>query len=653
MPSHPSFRSTLFSLWLRFVALGIGALVFAEALVLSQGQAQGWTFYLTTPEVGFEVVVRLVAAALAGAAIGTIGVVLFSPYLWHFKGNCDAAVDRATRVAVVVTLFVISWFALEALIKWSYDWLGRGPKFYLAVRATYLLTFVAALCIPRARKQVVTSLDGLLGEKMTRRTAIATVAGTAALVATEFALSRRLPSFAAAAGPQMPKPRVLLITFDALSAEDMSTYGSSLPTTPNIDAFARKSTVFTNFYSSSTFTTPCIATMLTGLYPSESLVYQLQGRMRSGDPEKNLAQAMRVGGYSTGAFLSNGYAYRFARSLGNAFDFLPEPVFQEGGLQRLWDVTMPIHQDSGIGFRGDEYQDLKIAWNSLVRMPQDLPSRFRAVASFENARQILSGMPNQFFLWVHVMTPHYPYLPDAIDRGRFLHDDGSQSLDQDDDRLWYPRYSPAQQSQVDRRRLRYDEFVATADRAFGAFMAELEDSGKLQDTAVIVSADHGESFEGGVYRHKTPYLTRPVIHVPLIIRMPGQQDGRTVPVTADQAALAPTILELAGVLKPDTMRGHSLVEWLNRDGEGDGEGLAFSQYFERNSVFKPLRRGSVGVIDGRYQYVHYLESNKGILRPLNEAQIWNLDRSAEHPAQARALREAIRARFPDLIQNPT
>ena len=85
---------------------------------------------------------------------------------------------------------------------------------------------------------------------------------------------------------------------------------------------------------------------------------------------------------------------------------------------------------------------------------------------------------------------------------------------------------------------------------------------------------------------------------PLIIRTPGQQDSRTVSVTADQTALAPTILELAGQPRPDWLRGQSLVGWLDRNGQGAGEGLAFTQYLERNSIFKPFHHGTVGVIDG-------------------------------------------------------
>jgi hypothetical protein len=58
------------------------------------------------------------------------------------------------------------------------------------------------------------------------------------------------------------------------------------------------------------------------------------------------------------------------------------------------------------------------------------------------------------------------------------------------------------------------------------------------------------------------------------------------------------------------------------------------------------------VIDGTYQYVFDLDSQKGTLRPLKEAHIWNLDHSAENPDKAAALRAAIFSRFPELPQKP-
>lgn len=655
MPKEPGFRSNLTSLWFRLMSLGMVGLVFAEALLLVSGKVQSWTYYLATAEVVFEVVVRLIFAALAGITLGSVCTALLAPFFWHFKASRETVAEWATKVGVVLVVFLDSKLALTTLIKWSYQLSDHRSIIDTALLAAYFVAFGIALCLTRSRKEVVTSLDGLLEEKVTRRTAIATVAGAAALAATEFAFAKSAHRVTTALAPQRPKSNFLLITFDAMSAEEMSMYGTNLPTTPNIDAFARKGTVFSNFYSGSTFTTPSVATILTGTYPSESGVYQLRGRVRAGKTDKSLPHVMRAAGYASAGLFTNPFAYYLATSLENEFDVLPHPVFHPGGLQHLWDTTQPLHQDSKFGSRTDEYFDLEGVWNLITGNPNSRTSRYRPGATFEDARQILAKLPEGFFLWVHAFPPHSPYLPDLAEQGRLLPQKELLKFVDESETRWQPHYEPDQQGYVDRHRLAYNEYIASADRAFGTFMADLEARGKLRDTTVIVSADHGESFQGGVFQHGGPYQTRPVIHIPLIVRTPGQQEQREVAVTADQTAIAPTILELAGQPKPDWMRGQSLAKWLNRNGEGEGEGRAFCQYLERNSAFEPVRRGTVGVIDGhsKHQYVLDLDTQKGWLRPLNEAHIWNLDRTAENPKLAETLRAAIYSQFPDLPKKST
>ncbi len=652
MSRESNFRSTVMSLWIRLITLGIVGLVFVVALKLAQGEAQGWTYYLTTAEVVFEVVVRLVFASLAGIVLGTLCTAATAPFLWHFKSSRERITEWATKAAVVLVVFLDSRFALQILIKtWAPD---RGHRFTTALLAAHFLTFVVVLCIPRARRQVETSIDGFLGEKMSRRTAIATVVGTVGLVATEFALSKTTPVVKAALAPQRPKSNLLMITFDALSAEDMSLYGYPLPTTPNIDAFAGQSTVFKNFYSASTFTGPCVSSILTGVYPSEHHVYHLMGRIQPKYADKTLAHLMRNAGYTTGAFVSNWAAYYITENLKSGYDFLPEPTFQKGGLQTLWEATDSLHQHTEIGNRADEYRDLNALWNSAAGLPDNLSQRFPAAETFAQAQKILAQMPEGFFMWVHVMTPHSPYHPGAAERGRFIPEDQFRTFEDEENDSSHlaipPVYGPQLQYQVDRRRLAYDECVATADRAFGDFMSELEKSGKLRNTSVIVSADHGESFQGGIYQHGARYLTRPVLHIPLIIRTPNQREGQTVALVADQTSLAPTVLELAGQPKPDWMPSQSLAKWLGGDSAGEGQGLAFCQYLEINSIFKPPRHGSAGVIDGQYQYVVVLSTQEGWLRPLQEAEFWNIDYTAEYPERAKALRETLSSKFPDLVR---
>ena len=161
----PSFRV----LWLRLVTLGIVALVFAEALWLAPGKAQGWSYYLTSGEVLFEVTVRIVTAAVFGLVLGTICAAALAPLLIYFKASRDFVVDSTTKVIVFLIVFLLSRYALEVMIQWSYGIAGHRAIYDKALYAGQFVAFAVALCVPRARRVVVTSLDGFLTPKMTRQ----------------------------------------------------------------------------------------------------------------------------------------------------------------------------------------------------------------------------------------------------------------------------------------------------------------------------------------------------------------------------------------------------------------------------------------------------------------------------------------------------
>jgi len=627
------------------MSLSIVGILFAYAVFLAKHRIQGWTFYLTTSEVLFEVLVRLLFAAIVAMVLGTVVTALLTPLLGLFTASRPRVLEAITKIAVLAVIFVDSRYAVAMLLQGS----GRGQRFVIAVFVSHFLFFVVALLLPSLRPRLLSSLDDFLSPKMTRRMALGVVITTVAVIGFEFLARPSAPTVKAAQAAERPGSNIILISFDAFSAEEMSLYGYQRPTTPNMEAFAKKATVFSNFYAGSTFTTPCIGVMLTGAYPSENGVYGLAGQVPAAHADHSLPQVMRAAGYATGGFLSNPWAYYLAKSLRGGFEELPEPVFHPGGMQHIWTLSTPLHQDSRIGSRIAEYFDLEGQWESWQGKEESLAFRMRPNATFAEARELLHHLPEGFFLWVHVIAPHHPYLPDVADQGRLIPEAEVQSFTEESWTLWKPHYGPEVQPQVDRRRLAYDEFVMSTDRAFGEFMSDLENSGRLRNTTVIVSADHGESFEGGIYQHQTPDLTRPVIHIPLIIKTPEQQSGRTLSYPADQTALAPTILAIAGQQKPAWMHGESLAPLLNGGTLPQGKGLAFTQYLEKNSLFRPLHHGTLGVIDDRDQYVFYLDTGKSALRPLNQAQLWNVDRSAEEPARAEALRAALHAKFPNIV----
>jgi arylsulfatase A-like enzyme len=653
MPESSNFRQTFFTLWLRLVTLGVVTMLIVIVPRL-QGKSEGWIFYLTASSVAFELVLYVVCTALCGAVLGTLAAALSVPLLLR-GSNRQRIADLVSKSAVVVAIFFTFHYLLGLVTAGWTTHPRRGEVLFVI----YYLAFAAVLLLPGGRKQLMESHDGLMGQKTTRRTVIGLGIASAGLASAELFMARGEPSLS----PQrltrpVPGRNVLLITFDALSAHDMSAYGYRLPTTPNIQRFAEQSSLFTNFFSTSTFTTPTVASILTGCYPSEHHVYNLEGRIRPGELNKALPHLMRAAGKATGASISSPYVHFLNQDLAAGYDVLPDMAFHTDDVRAIWNATEFLHRRQPYGSRITEFIDLLDLWDAVpLYVEEHAPSfytktksGFPPSASFAQAREVIDRLPDGFFAWIHVMAPHGPYLPDAKHFGQFLPTGEMRGEVAQNEFLKTTPYPIASQPLIDKARLRYDEFIADADDAFGRFIAELDGSGRFRDTTVIVSADHGESFEGRVYGHAHSRLTLRQIHIPLIIRTPGQGSGRRVNVTADQTSLAPTILDAAGVARPEWMRGESLMPWLTQDGAGEGQGWAFTQYLATNSVFRTATKGTVGVINGGNQYVIDLSSGNEILRPLAEAHSWNADHAAENPELARALRQAIYSRFPDLPQ---
>jgi arylsulfatase A-like enzyme len=643
-PVTKGFGGALLSLWLRLVTISLIALLFAATIRDTPSRIGGWRYYLTIWEVVFELAVRVTVIALASAAMATVIAVAVAPFL--HRAECpERLAEKITRVSVVVAAFSVFAIVLRVLLQLEHLWMSP------AVVICYCLVFGGALWIPGTRGWLTTSLDQFLGETAVCRTATAIALVTVMVVTGEWAMRVTTTGVVtAASAAERSRPNILLITFDALSAEDMSLYGYRLPTTPRMEEFARKSSVFNNFFSGSTFTTASIATILTGRYPTEHHVYHWQGHLSRSDAAKTLPHLLRASDYSTAASISNPLAYFLAAQLGNEFGILPTPPHSNAAFMTVWDALEVLHQPQPFGSRAGEFDDLGSAWaeaTSLMGRSQ-AKSNFPPFQTFTQARQVLARMPAPFFLWVHVFAPHDPYLSSPPYLGRFLPSHEMRTAEEQVNFPWVTHYAPKYQHQVDKARLRYDEFVAESDGALGAFLDELQDAGKLRDTAVVISADHGESFEGGVYTHGNEDQVPPEIHIPLIIRMPGQKHGSRVAVTADQTSLAPTLLDIAGLPQPDYMRNQSLLPWLNRNNEGQGEGMAFTQHLAGNSVFAPLKNGTVGVIEGRYQYVLNLATDKTVLRDLTDPLPWDRDRSVDDPILAKRLLDAIYSRFPDL-----
>lgn len=323
---------------------------------------------------------------------------------------------------------------------------------------------------------------------------------------------------------------IILLSIDALRADHLSGYGYHRDTTPFLDEFAASNVYFRSPYSASSNTREAIPSLITGKYPDEAIGpdYRLD--------TQPVASVLSNGGYSTAAFHSNPYASR-------AF-----------GTDR--------------GF--DSYDDdLHLGKNKLVALAQRALDKIRnkhyVRAEGINDRS-LSWIDNRendspFFLWNHYMDVHGPYQPISGFKEQF---ENRSISDRRAQRLYLRAVRNPQSISESERELLinlYDGEIRYTDSQLKNFISELSDRNLLEDSLIIITADHGDAFgEHGYYEHPR-YLHDEVAYVPLIIKSPGLDatDYAITPVST--LDIAPTILEYAELNKE--LPGESLFSLLN------------------------------------------------------------------------------------------
>jgi choline-sulfatase len=214
----------------------------------------------------------------------------------------------------------------------------------------------------------------------------------------------------------------------------------------------------------------------------------------------------------------------------------------------------------------------------------------------------------KFFAWVHLYDPHDPYEPPG-------------------------RYAVAY---ADRP---YDGEVAWSDELVGRLIATLRDSGRLDNTLVVVTSDHGEGLgEHGEDVHGY-FVYESTLHVPLVFRGPGVKAGTRIDALTRSVDLYPTLLELAGMrVDPPANAGRSLAAALRGERIDEEPSFAESLLPLVHFGWSDLRT----VRDARWKF---------ILAPRPE--LYDLDRDPaernnladQEPARARALRAGLEGRL--------
>jgi arylsulfatase A-like enzyme len=169
-----------------------------------------------------------------------------------------------------------------------------------------------------------------------------------------------------------------------------------------------------------------------------------------------------------------------------------------------------------------------------------------------------------FFLWTHVFDPHLPYAPPAEYR-----DGGESSAAGGLPEVSWPVLReiarrgggdvPA--SVLRQAKSLYRGEIAYADHWIGRLLEEVDRLRGLDDTMVVLTADHGECFEDGVYFEHSDCLTQAALRVPLIVRYPPEfAGGARRSGQASSIDVAPTVLRALGLKGPADLSGRPLQD---------------------------------------------------------------------------------------------
>jgi len=366
--------------------------------------------------------------------------------------------------------------------------------------------------------------------------------------------------FAACGPPGDPAPpHIILISTDALRADHLSLYGYPRQTSPSISDLARTSFTFSNAITVIAKTGPSFATMLSGRHPQEHRVQKNRQALPADLPY--LPEILKEHGYRTAAFLSN---YNLSH---------------EKGYSRGFDMFRMFPLDKR------KVEAINEAFAQWARADWDQPT----------------------FIWIHYIDPHGPYTPPPDYSGMFVDDelfDGSKRVtsdydttdvaEQEDLLRAVPIYQRLQgEDRVAYYVAQYDAEIRYVDNAVGEIISLLRKRGLFDESVFIFTSDHGESMgEHDYYFEHGAFAYQATLHIPLIIKRPGQREGRTVDTLVSTLDVVPTLLNLAGIA-PD-------LELKGRDLSGGAEKGASPVLIENAAEYP---RKLVGLSTARYKYL--------------------------------------------------
>jgi arylsulfatase A-like enzyme len=339
-------------------------------------------------------------------------------------------------------------------------------------------------------------------------------------------------------GPKAPlgsHPNVIVLVMDTTRRDRFGLYGYGKPTTPNIDALGPTSEVFDRAWTTAPWTPPSHASLFTGELPAESGV-DGQACPPFKTKAKALAEVLQDAGYRTGAAVAN--------------SILTTPG---GGWDRGFDSYLTYW---------DRSDHTLAPWLNRFRHEPDLfdVEQARAPSTLRLAREWWAASADApRFLFINLLDPHWPYRPPEEYYRRFLpgiDPARAYSVEQAPE----PHHAHPGVSAEDRAILSalYDAELASMDQQIGAFTDWLRQRGELDQTLLVITADHGERLgERGLTGHEV-MMDGFLLQIPLLVRYPARVEPRREEALVQLDGVPGYVLQLLGIEAPEPMRSRAI-----------------------------------------------------------------------------------------------
>ena len=409
---------------------------------------------------------------------------------------------------------------------------------------------------------------------------------------------KKLLAFLMVAGSAIAneKPNIIYLLVDDLGYGDLSHYGQTKFSTPNIDRIGKEGMTFTDHYSGSTVCAPSRAALMTGKHSGHGLVrgnyevgpHGFGGELPLRPEDVSLAEVMKSAGYATGLIGKWGmgmdgttgeprkkgfdYSYGFLNQA-HAHHYYPEYIYENGEK-----VMIPENKDDARGlYISDKFAEKGI---EFVEENKDKP----------------------FFLFWAFVTPHAELLvpDDSLNefKGKWPETPfvmGKQGGDGTDN----PFGVYASQ---DHPRAAFAGMITRLDKRVGELFDKLEELGIDDNTIIMFSSDNGPHKEGGAdpdffdsNAELTGYkrdLTEGGIRVPFMVRWPNVVKARSKSSHASAFwDVMPTIAEIANTDSPEDIDGLSFLPALKGEKQQVHKHL-YWEFHERGYTEQALRMGN-------------------------------------------------------------